>query len=73
VLATLAFIPHQALYANHKDREIANWSVGALAAALICYAALTPRFGVYGVSIGSLVSSAVIVGGKWWAASKLES
>ena len=70
VAFTLSFIPHNALYANHKDRAIAYWSVVSLIVAVIGYAALTPRFGVYGVSIGLFASSATLLAGKWWSASK---
>jgi O-antigen/teichoic acid export membrane protein len=71
VVFTLTNIPHNALYANHRDYEIARWSVAALITAVICYAALTPTFGIYGVCFGSLVSSAVILAGKWWESRKL--
>ena len=71
VIFTLNNIPHNALYANHKDRQILNWSVVSLVAAVVCYAALAPKYGIYGICVGSIVSSAVVLGGKWWDAWKL--
>ena len=70
-ITTLAVIPHNALYTNHKDKEIARWSIVSFATALVGYVLLTPRFGIYGVSYASLVSSVVFLFGKWWSARKM--
>lgn len=66
-IATIAFIPHNALYARHRDRDIAIWSIASLAVALVCYAALTPQLGIYGVCAGSIASSLTLWLGKGWA------
>ncbi|MEA2553946.1 MAG: hypothetical protein QOJ65_2122 [Fimbriimonadaceae bacterium] len=70
-VVTLSFIPHNALYAHHRDRDIAKWSVVAMVIGLICYAALTPPLGIYGVCFGGLVASVVLWAGKSWAAKGL--
>ena len=69
-IATLSYIPHNALYAKHRDRDIANWSVVSMATALLAYALLTPKYGIYGACLGSLISSIAVWVGKTWAASK---
>lgn len=73
VVTTISAIPHNALYAHHKDKEIARWSIASFGVAMICYLILTPRFGIYGVSIGTLVSSATLLGGKWWESQRLRT
>jgi len=70
-ITTLAVVPHNALYTNHKDGEIATASITSFAVAIIGYALLTPKFGVYGVSYASLISSVVFLAGKWWAAKRM--
>lgn len=71
-IATLAFIPHNALYARRRDREIAVWSVASLAVALACYLLLTPPFGMYGATIGSIASSFTLWAGKSWSAKQCD-
>ncbi len=71
VLATLSAIPSNALYANHKDREIAKWSVISLVVSLGFYATLAPPFGIYGVCFGSLAASATLLIGKLLEARKM--
>ena len=73
VVFTLSYVAHNALYAHHRDREIANWSVVSLIVAAVGYAVLTPSLGVYGVSIGLFASSATLLGGKWFEAKKLRT
>ena len=67
---TVGLIPHYALHAHHKDRDVARWSAVSMVSALLCYGALVPTLGMYGACIGSLVSSVVIWLGKEWAAGR---
>jgi O-antigen/teichoic acid export membrane protein len=72
-ISTLSLIPHNALYANHKDRVIAKWSVVSMLVALVCYALLTPSLGPYGVCFGVLASSITLLAGKCYEARGLRN
>lgn len=56
--AALGEIPHTALYARHLDRAMIAASLAGLAAALVLNLLLTPRFGVAGSALATLIAVA---------------
>jgi len=64
VLLTCSYIPHYALYAKHRDKEIITSTVVAFGVAIVANGLLVPRYGLPGAAFATLGALAVLGGFK---------
>jgi len=60
VLLTCSYIPHLALYARHRDKEIIASTVIAFGVVLVANSLLVPRYGLHGAAVATLCSMGVM-------------
>lgn len=61
VLLTCSYIPHLALYARHRDKEIIASTVVAFGVALVANGLLVPRYGLNGAAFATLAAMGTMV------------
>jgi len=64
VLLTCSYIPHYALYAKHRDKEIIASTVVAFGVAIVANGLLVPRYGMHGAVFATMTALAVLGGFK---------
>jgi O-antigen/teichoic acid export membrane protein len=64
VLLTCSYIPHYALYAKHRDKEIIVSTVVAFGVAIVANGLLVPRYGLHGAAFATMAALAVLGGFK---------
>ncbi len=64
VLLTCSNIPHYALYAKHRDKEIIVSTIVAFGVAIVANGLLVPRYGLHGAAFATMAALAVLVGFK---------
>jgi O-antigen/teichoic acid export membrane protein len=67
LVATLADVPHTALYARHLDRAIVVCGFLGLVTAVVANLVLVPRFGVIGAAVATTCGFAAVGLSRTWA------
>ncbi|MFQ6009257.1 MAG: lipopolysaccharide biosynthesis protein [Candidatus Zixiibacteriota bacterium] len=60
VLLTCSDIPHYALYAKHRDREIIASTIAAFVVAIVANGLLVPRYGLHGAAFATMTAFAAL-------------